>query len=774
MNEQPGRSDKALAPGARGIDLAHHGDFLLGPVRVRPSLRRIEGPDGSQMLEPKVMQVLIALSDPVGTLLSRDDLIERCWDGRAIGDTSINRVISLLRGALREVAGEAVRVENVPKVGYRLVARPFDDKEQTAASERSDGELAPPGGPVHPAASRRGAIAGALALAGLALAAIVLSLRPFDSARIPEMQLAILPLEVADGVDPIYAAGLESELRAEFARVGKMQVTASESARLLVAEGLSPAEIGKRLGVPYVWSGRFAVEAEKASLDLKLIDVATAKQIHTDRLTSAPGAAQHIPYRTARSVSIALGRPVGESMVPASVSDGDFRLLLTAKGLLRSRGVEQHKAAFEILGEVTRRNPDFAAAIGTFAKAHFLFPTSSMETAKDNRDRAVELARRALELEPDTIEALKVIGITARNDPATALGNLDRAAALDPGDSEALFWLGTVQRQFVLEGGDPLATARKMVEIDPLWPASWNASKLAAESGRLDLARQIERDILAAAITPSQTLFAQARMARLEGDLSGFMAKAQRAARTSTDAERRWSLWLEDRSTRILLDLPVAETPSVPRDGTPLDIMRGVDRMELPARSRLEAAGLTGKSVWKASQFMAAAAPLYLQYDRHGELIADYDARFSSPGDFARFVEGTGNAVSFHAAIGPALVMALRRVGRSSEAETHLRALQTAHARMAEAAPQWLDTLLFGIDIAALGNENARAAEMVARLPEFGWPHAISRIDPTVLGLLRGDPLYDDIRELPEVRAVLGPIRQRLSQERAEVLSLDL
>ena len=599
MNEQWGRTVDGVERYSGRIDLAHHGDFAIGPLKVQPSLRSISGPHGAITLEPKVMQVLIALATGAGSILSRDDLINRCWEGRVVGDTSINRVISLLRSAMRETAGEAVVIDNVPKVGYRLLVR--DTPEVVEPDSAQGGNEAKAGllGTVLATVSRRSVLAGGLALAGLCLALVLFWLRPFATDHLPEIRVAMLPLEVAEGVDPIYAAGLESELRAELARVGAMKVTASETARMLRAEGIPPVEIGRRLGVDHVWSGRFAVSAERASLDLELIDVGTGERVHSERLQSAPGTAQHLPFRTARSVSLALGRPTSESTMPQSVSADDFRLLMLANGLLLSRGDGQLHTARELLEGVTERNLEYSSGWGALAKAYFLRPAADAKEFEQNRRRAFDLAERALKLNPDGTEGLKVAGILAQ-DAETALANLRRAVALDPGDSEAIFWLSIVQKRFLLEGGDPLSSARQMVEVDPLWPASWNASSLAAEAGDLPLAHEFERNILAAAVTPSQKLFARARMARLDADLSGFLDLVDRAERTATDAERRWGLWSQDRMVRLVLDLPLSEGRLVPRDGTaPLAIMRSVDRGNLPPRRMLAENQLAGTQVWK-------------------------------------------------------------------------------------------------------------------------------------------------------------------------------
>ncbi|PKB25904.1 DNA-binding winged helix-turn-helix (wHTH) protein [Novosphingobium kunmingense] len=150
--------DTTQAPESAKPPLARRADFALGTVTVRPSLRIVEGPGGSIKAEPRVMQVLVALADARGSVLSRDDLLQQCWDGRIVGDDAINRAVAELR---RVAAAAAVgfEVETVPRVGFRLTGIDWNAVEAEQA----------PGGKRH-ALSRRlaiGAGGGALALAGL-------------------------------------------------------------------------------------------------------------------------------------------------------------------------------------------------------------------------------------------------------------------------------------------------------------------------------------------------------------------------------------------------------------------------------------------------------------------------------------------------------------------------------------------------------------------------------------------------------------------------------
>lgn len=137
------------------IDLAHVRPFALGGVEVRPASRELVRANRREVVEPLVMQVLIALAAARGETLSRDDLIAACWGGRAVTDDALNRVISRLRALSRTLGG--FRIETITKVGYRLVA----DGDAIGASGNVPGALM----------NRRGALAAGALLAGAAGAA---------------------------------------------------------------------------------------------------------------------------------------------------------------------------------------------------------------------------------------------------------------------------------------------------------------------------------------------------------------------------------------------------------------------------------------------------------------------------------------------------------------------------------------------------------------------------------------------------------------------------
>lgn len=128
------------------IELAREPDFALGPLQVRPSTRMAAWAGREEVLEPRVMQVLVALARASGAVVSRDALIAACWEGRIVGEDAINRTIGRIR-RLAEDSG-AFTVETIARVGYRLKpAQPVAMPQPAAPMAGAPGTPVPAGRP---------------------------------------------------------------------------------------------------------------------------------------------------------------------------------------------------------------------------------------------------------------------------------------------------------------------------------------------------------------------------------------------------------------------------------------------------------------------------------------------------------------------------------------------------------------------------------------------------------------------------------------------------
>ena len=137
-DETPMTAETRTGSSDARIDLATTPDFDVGALRVRPSRRQTVLP-GEEVrdLEPRVMKVLVALAESRSEVVSRDQLIERCWDGRIVGDDAINRCIVALRNFARSAEPPPFTIETFPRIGYSLTEHGASAAPATAADAAS-------------------------------------------------------------------------------------------------------------------------------------------------------------------------------------------------------------------------------------------------------------------------------------------------------------------------------------------------------------------------------------------------------------------------------------------------------------------------------------------------------------------------------------------------------------------------------------------------------------------------------------------------------------
>ena len=98
--------------------------FRLGPVTVEPARCVLERDGEEVRLEPKVVDLLVLLSNRYGAVVSRDALFDALWPGTIVGDDALSRTVFKLRRALGDDPKTPRFVETVPKRGYRLLVAP--------------------------------------------------------------------------------------------------------------------------------------------------------------------------------------------------------------------------------------------------------------------------------------------------------------------------------------------------------------------------------------------------------------------------------------------------------------------------------------------------------------------------------------------------------------------------------------------------------------------------------------------------------------------------
>ncbi len=98
------------------------GDFRIGDWLVQPQLNLIVGSGRENMIEPKVMEVLVYLAERPGEVLHKERIIQGVWADTFVTDDVLIHAISQLRKAFRDDAKNPHVIQTIAKKGYCLIA----------------------------------------------------------------------------------------------------------------------------------------------------------------------------------------------------------------------------------------------------------------------------------------------------------------------------------------------------------------------------------------------------------------------------------------------------------------------------------------------------------------------------------------------------------------------------------------------------------------------------------------------------------------------------
>jgi predicted ATPase/DNA-binding winged helix-turn-helix (wHTH) protein len=96
--------------------------FVFGPYRLRPALRVLMKADRPVPIGSRALEVLIALIERPGELVSKEELFARAWPHTLVEESSLRAQVAALRRVLQESAAGASCIAAVPGQGYRFVA----------------------------------------------------------------------------------------------------------------------------------------------------------------------------------------------------------------------------------------------------------------------------------------------------------------------------------------------------------------------------------------------------------------------------------------------------------------------------------------------------------------------------------------------------------------------------------------------------------------------------------------------------------------------------
>ncbi|MBR0715031.1 winged helix-turn-helix domain-containing protein [Bradyrhizobium liaoningense] len=395
---------------------------------------------------PQVFDLLDYLIRHRERVVSKDDLINAIWKGRAVSDAALTTRLNVARSAIGDSGGEQRLIKTLPRKGFRFV------------------------GQVQEAPGRKGAAVpdGTIEPKRLALA-------------LPDKpSIAVLPFENLSG-DPeqeYFADGMVEEIVTALSRNKQLFVIARNSSFAFKGRPVEITQVARDLGVRYVLEGSVRKSGRRVRIAGQLIDAASGSHLWADRYDGALEDIFDLQDQVAASVAGAIAPSVSQAEMerakrkPTSNLDAyDYYL----------RGDASH---FEFTRDATNRavglyeraialDPQFAlahAALAVTLSSRKAFGWST-DPASD-RSQAITYAKTALRLESQdaSVLARSALVLTFNsNEVELADSLLNEAIRLDPNGMSGWMWGGWTKTIL----GDPrtaLDYLQRALRLSPLDP----------------------------------------------------------------------------------------------------------------------------------------------------------------------------------------------------------------------------------------------------------------------------------------------------------------
>jgi DNA-binding winged helix-turn-helix (wHTH) protein len=98
------------------------GEISFGSFRLRPSQQLLLDDDKPTPIGGRALDILIALVERAGDVVTKDELISRAWPSLAIEEGNLRTQMAIIRRALRDGEAGARYIATVPGRGYRFVS----------------------------------------------------------------------------------------------------------------------------------------------------------------------------------------------------------------------------------------------------------------------------------------------------------------------------------------------------------------------------------------------------------------------------------------------------------------------------------------------------------------------------------------------------------------------------------------------------------------------------------------------------------------------------
>jgi len=404
-------------------------------------------------LEPQVFALLALLVENRDRLVSKDEIIEKVWDGRVVSEAAVASRVKSARQALGDDGKAQQFIKTIHGQGYRFAAhaRAAPSEGPAAAMDRSDDGT---GNDLHDLVQRLG--------------------------RISRPSLAVLPFRCIAG-DERYAAlatALPDDLITDLARLHWLLVIARGSSFRMSALDADFDDVGRLLRVRYCLWGTVEMSDRRLTVIVELVDTSNGGVVWADRFSGCVDDVHAMRERIRTQVLTALEIriPAHEAALVRGAAienlDAWSAYHLGLQRLYRFNRVD-NTAAADLFQRAIALDRTFARAHAGLSFVHF---QSAFMHYTDDRASAIAHARRCAErgLEHDALDPFVHFTMGRsywlEGDLDTSLGWLERATEISPHYAHGIYaraWAEALAGR-ALDGRAHVDLAMRLSPLDPL------------------------------------------------------------------------------------------------------------------------------------------------------------------------------------------------------------------------------------------------------------------------------------------------------------------
>jgi len=396
-------------------------------------------------LQDRPFQLLVALVERPGEVVTREDLRQRLWpDGTFVDfDHSISSAINKLRRALGDSAAQPRYIETVGRRGYRFLY-PVSTAEPAAAP------VAGRVSSVLPRYARMGVWVALASIVFTAAGALVLRRPGIADSPGTIRAIAVLPLKnlSSDPEQEYFSEGLTEELLTHLAALEGLRVISRASAMQYKDTRKPLSTIANELGVDAVVEGSVQRSDGRVRVTARLVEAASDRHVWAKSYERE--------HRDILDLQNEVTRDIAEN-IKLSLTSADRQRLAVSQPIdpeahehyLRGRyhwskrrtaDVEKAILSFE---QAIRRDPGYARAYAGLADSYSVMRAYTLAPQDASIRQARAAALKALELDERLAEAHTSLGLIALIydwDWRTAEQQYRRAIELDRNYATAHHW----------------------------------------------------------------------------------------------------------------------------------------------------------------------------------------------------------------------------------------------------------------------------------------------------------------------------------------------